>query len=383
MAEDTAQERTERATPKRLREARQRGQVARSRELNTALVLLAGAGTLLAAGGGMGAASAELMRRGLALQGADLRDPQAVVEAFISFLGEGFLAVAPLLAVLVVAAVAAPLAVGGWVFSPQAVAFKAEKLNPVKGLKRIFSVQGLMELGKALVKFLVVTAVAVAALWWEAGDILGLARMALEPALAEAAHLFLVTFLLLAGSLLLVAAVDVPFQIWNHARQLRMTRQELKDELKETEGRPEVRGRIRQIQRQMAQQRMMAEVPKADVVVTNPTHYAVALRYEEGRRTAPVVVAKGTDLVAQRIRLVAQGAGVPVVELPALARALHATTDLGREIPAALYVAVAHVLAWVYQVRTARAAGAPPPPPPSEVPVPDDLTRGPAQGRRR
>ncbi len=380
MAEDTGQERTERATPKRLREARERGQVARSRELNTALVMLAGAGVLMAAGGDMAAGALALMREGLSLHGADLQTPQAMVARLADALGAGFLAVTPLLAAVTLAAALAPLAVGGWVFSSKAVAFRAEKLDPVKGLKRIFSAQGLMELVKALVKFALVGSVAVGALWWEADAVLGLAAQALGPAMAHAGLIFTQVFLLLSASLLLIAAVDVPFQLWNHARQLRMTRQELKDELKETEGRPEVRSRIRQIQRRMAEQRMMAEVPKADVVVTNPTHYAVALRYDEARHRAPVVVAKGADLVAQRIRLVAQGAGVPVVELAPLARALYASTDLGREIPAALYVAVAHVLAYVYQLRSARAAGAPEPPPPAEVPVPEDLARA-APGR--
>ncbi len=380
MAEDTGQERTERATPKRLREARERGQVARSRELGSAALLTTGAATLLIAGGHMGGRTAALMRDALALRGAELGRPEALLARLAEALAAGYLTAAPLLVVAVVAAVAATLAVGGWVFSAQAVAFRPEKLDPVKGLQRIFSVQGLVELVKAVAKFALVLAVAVAVLAWEAPEILGLAREPLPAALAHAGRLFAVTFLLLAAALVLVAAADVPFQLWNHARQLRMTRQEVKDELKDTEGRPEVRSRIRQIQRQMAQQRMMAEVPRADVVVTNPTHYAVALRYEEGRRAAPVVVAKGADLVALRIRALAREAGVPVLELPPLARALYRSTDLGREIPAALYVAVAQVLAYVYQVRAARAAGAPEPPPPAEVPVPEDLA-GPAPGR--
>ncbi len=380
MAEETGQERTERATPKRLREARERGQVARSRELGSAALLITGAATLLAAGGHMGERTAALMREALSLRGAELGRPQAMLERLADALAAGYLTAAPLLVVAVVAAVAATLAVGGWVFSAQAVAFRPEKLDPVKGLKRIFSAQGLVELLKAVAKFGLVLAVAIATLAWEAPEILGLAGEPLPAALAHAGRLFAMTFLLLAAALALVAAADVPFQIWNHARQLRMTRQELKDELKETEGRPEVRSRIRQIQRQMAQQRMMAEVPKADVVVTNPTHYAVALRYEEGRRAAPVVVAKGADLVALRIRALAREAGVPVLELPPLARALYRSTELGREIPAALYVAVAQVLAYVYQLRAARAAGAPEPPPPAEVPVPEDLA-GPGGGR--
>ena len=379
MAEETGQERTERATPKRLREARERGQVARSRELGSAALLTTGAATLLLAGGHMGERTAALMRDALSLRGAELGSPEALLARLADALAAGYLTAAPLLVVAVVAAVAATLAVGGWVFSGQAVAFRPEKLDPVKGLKRIFSVQGLVELFKAVAKFALVLAVAVATLAWEAPEILGLADEPLPAALAHAGRLFATTFLLLAAALVLIAAADVPFQIWNHARQLRMTRQEVKDELKDTEGRPEVRSRIRQIQRQLAQQRMMAEVPKADVVVTNPTHYAVALRYEEGRRAAPVVVAKGADLVALRIRALAREAGVPVLELPPLARALYRSTDLGREIPAALYVAVAQVLAYVYQVRAARAAGAPEPPPPAEVPVPEDLA-GPAPG---
>ncbi len=374
MAENpSAEERTEKPTPKRLREAREKGQVPRSRELNTLAVLMAGAGALLLLGGTMVRDLAAILRAGFDLERETVMDPAHVPAMLARLAGEGMLLMVPLLGVLLLAALTAPVSLGGWTFSTRAMAFRLEKLDPIRGMGRIFSLRGLMELGKTLAKFLLVAVASGFILWSELEEIRALDRESLEQALAHAGTLCLWSFLLISAVLALVALVDVPFQLWQHTRQLRMTHKEIKDEHKETEGSPEVKGRIRAIQREMAQRRMMQKVPEADVVVTNPTHYAVALKYEREGASAPRVVAKGADLVAFEIRRIAEASGVPVVSAPPLARALHALVDLDREIPAELYVAVAHVLAYVYQLDAARREGRPAPPPPSDLPVPEQF----------
>jgi len=378
MAEhSSAEERTEQPTPKRLKEAKEKGQVPRSRELNTLAVLLASALALLLLGGRMVEGLLGVMRHGFSLERASTLDPAVLTTSLAGSVGEGLLAIMPLLGLLLVVATLSPLALGGWTFSAKAISFKPEKLDPIKGLGRIFSLKGLMELGKTLAKFLLVAVASAMILWSQMDELLALGRESLNQALAHAGTICLWAFLLISSVLMLVAAVDVPFQLWQHNKQLRMTHKEIKDEHKETEGSPEVKGRIRAIQREMAQRRMMQEVPTADVVITNPTHYAVALRYEREGKAAPRVVAKGTDLVAFQIRKIAEAHGVAVVPAPPLARALHALVELDQEIPAELYVAVAHILAYVYQLDAARARGGEPPPPPRDLPVPEAFKREP------
>ncbi len=247
---------------------------------------------------------------------------------------------------------------GGWNFTLEPLSFNLEKLNPVGGIKKIFNWQGAVELFKSSAKFAVVAGVAAMLLDQRNREFLALEHEPLETGLAHAGHLYVWAFLSLSLSLTLIAAVDVPFQRWTYARRMRMTKQEVKDESRDMEGRPEIKGRIRKLQREMARRRMMQEVPKADVVVTNPTHYAVALRYDQRCMAAPRVVAKGTDLIALHIRRVAAAHGVPIFEAPPLARALHASTEIEREIPAALYLAVAQVLAYVYQLKSSAATAA-------------------------
>lgn len=373
MADHSTEERTEEPTPKRLKEAREKGQVPRSRELNTLAVLLTGAGALLLLGRHMADDLAGIFVTNFDLERDKLLDPAALADHLAASLGDALLLVAPLLALLLVAAVAGPLGLGGWNFSTKALAFKFEKLDPIKGLARIFSLKGLMELAKTLAKFLLVALGAAAILNSELSELMTLADEPLARALAHAGRLCLWSFLLIAATLLLVVLVDVPFQLWQHNKQLKMTLKEVKDEHKETEGSPEVKGRIRAIQREMAQQRMMAAVPEADAVVTNPTHYAVALKYDQAGQGAPRVVAKGVDHLALRIRAVAAEHGVPVVEAPPLARALNAMVELDQEIPSELYVAVAQVLAYVYQLDAAARRGGTAPPPPDDLPVPDQF----------
>jgi flagellar biosynthetic protein FlhB len=373
MAGEDGQERTERATPKRLREAREKGQIPRSREFNTMALLMGLAGAMLLIGDDLLSGVAEMMHKGLIIERTQVFDTTVMISTFGRTLQDALWLLTPFFLVALVIALVAPLAIGGWGFSFQAVSFKWEKLDPVKGLKRLFAWRGLVELLKAIAKFLLVATVSVLMLWHLAGEFLSLGSQSLAQGMAHAAHLYGWAFLVLSATLVVIAAVDVPFQLWDHARQLRMTRQEVKDEFKETEGHPELRARIRAAQREMAQRRMMEDVPKADVVVTNPTHFAVALKYDQDKMRAPRLVAKGTDLVAGHIRRVAAANGVPVFEAPPLARALYHSTDIGREIPAGLYVAVAQVLAYVYQVKVARRQGGVEPSRPSNLPVPDEL----------
>lgn len=365
--EHDQQDRTEQPTQRRLQQARERGEVPRSRDLAGALVsvlvLLAlalvtrpfeyGLQRLLALG--LDYAPGEAMREG------------AMQDALLLGALLGLLVIAVPLLVSAVAAIVGNIALGGWAFSSEALAPKPERLNPLSGLKRIFSLRGLVELGKALAKFLVIAMIA----WVLLARLLPVfGSLALEASRSGIVHaLWLIVWsgVALAAGLILIAAIDVPWQLFDFHKRMRMTREEVKRDTRETEGNPEIRGKIRQLQQQMAKGRMMAEVPKADVVVTNPTHYAVAIRYDEARMRAPIVVAKGVDLVALEIRRVAQQAGVVAVEAPPLARALHRHVDIGKPIPSALYVAVAQVLAYVFRLRAAMRDGTPAPP----VPVPE------------
>jgi flagellar biosynthetic protein FlhB len=373
LAEHSAQERTEQATPKRLRDAREKGQIARSRDLNTMILMLAASGGLLALGETMVGGMVGLMQRGLSLQRADLFDT-AMLGIFLgTALQDALLLFAPFLALLFVVALLAPLSLGGWAFSPKALVFKWSRLDVVKGFGRIFSRRGVVESLKAFAKFAVVATASVLLLYHWADQLFVLGDEPLHQALAHMAHLVGWSFVAISAVLVLIAAVDVPFQLAEHARKLKMTRQEVKDEHKETDGNPEVKSRIRTLQRQIAQQRMMEDVPTADVVVTNPTHYAVALRYDQEDTSAPRVVAKGADIIAGQIRKVAQAHDVTIVAAPPLTRALYFNTEIGQEIPAGLYLAVAQLLAYVYQLKSVQASGMNEPEPPQDLPVPDEL----------
>lgn len=370
---EQAQEKTEQPTPKRLEQAREKGQVPRSKELNTMAVMATGAAGLMLFGGWMLSGLAQLLVTGLTFPGSSEAATSDAVELLASSVLSALWLLAPLLLMLMVSALAGPALLGGLVFSAEAARPKLERLSLLKGLKRIFSLQGLMELGKTLLKFAVLTGMAAALLWWMADDLLALGGKAPRQGMAEAAAMVQLAFLCLTGGLLLVAAVDAPFQLWNHFKQLRMTRQEVKDELKQTEGNPEMRARLRRVQQEIASGRMMEDVPQADVIITNPTHYAVALRYSDQPDRAPRVVAKGQDQVALRIRELARTHRVAICSAPPLTRAIYFNTDIGQEIPAGLYLAVARVLAWVMQLKTAHRTGAPPPEFPTDLPVPPDL----------
>lgn len=377
MAEqDSGQERNEAPSGKRLQDAREKGQVPRSQELSTVVVLVASAIAMVFVGDNLIRSLSEVMTQSFSLSRKLIMDPHMMAQQLILALKTIALDLGSFLAVTLIAALAAPALIGGWNFSTQAIGVKLEKLSPLRGLKRIFGPQGLIELAKALGKFLLVGSIGAAVLWQLRDRLLTLGRQEVHVAMSELGSIVLWGFLTICASLILIALIDVPFQKWNHIKQLRMTKQELKDEHKETEGSPEVKGRIRRLQIQLSQQRMMQDVPKADVIITNPTHYAVALRYDQSKSAAPIVLAKGADLLAQQIRMVGDHHKVPIISSPPLTRAVYYSTEIGQEIPPGLYIAVAQILAFVFQLRRYKNTGGNKPNLNTEdLPIPDEFKR--------
>lgn len=376
MAEDSEQERSEEPSAKRLSDAREKGQIARSRELNTFVVLIVGSALLVLSGKRAASGLLALMHAEFKISRAEIFDDQALVTHFAGVMLKALEILAPFLGVMVAAALAGPLGLGGWVFNLEAIKPRWEKIDPLKGFARIFGLYGLIELMKSLLKICLIFGVTGVLVRLYLNDFVGLAAESIAAAIPHGAWLIGWSFVLLSAAAGVVAATDVPFQLWDHRRKLKMTLQELKDEIKESDGRPEVKRRIRSLQMQLAQGRMMEEVPKADVIVTNPTHFAVALKYEQGGAGAPRVVAKGRDLVAAHIRNLAMGARVPIVHAPVLARALHRSTEIGSEIPEGLFLAVAQVLAYVYQLKSAESGNGRAPSLPSDFPIPDEYRDG-------
>jgi flagellar biosynthetic protein FlhB len=369
MAEEqTGQERSEQPTAKRLTEARKKGQVARSRELNTLLVMLASALALWLLSGPAMSGMTSLFSEALSPSGDVLKQAELVPTHLMHVLLSALTLITPFLAITVVAALAGPALMGGLLFSADAIAFKADKLDPIKGLGRVFSTKGLIELVKALLKFFLVLGVAVLIYKYLERDVMALITLDVMEGIARSGNMVMIALVLLSATLVLIAAIDVPYQLWSHNKQMRMTKQEIKDEGKETDGRPEVKARVRQLQREVSQRRMLQDVPDADVVITNPTHYSVALKYDKDGSGAPRVVAKGQDLIALKIRSIAIEHDVAIYEEPPLARALHGTTEIGDEIPGPLFLAVARVLAYVYHLRKSTPTDYIPRPAPVELP---------------
>ncbi len=379
MADEPQEERTEQPTPKRLADAKKKGEVPRSRELTMAGVTLAGAGALLVMAEPIGGNLVSTFGSGFSIERQKIFDasflPVALSESVIS----AFTGLIPLIIVLLAAVFLSGTAIGGISFSVKAFAFKPERLNPIKGLKRIFGPNGLMELVKAMGKFSLVGALAIAWLWFSSDELASLGRQPVDSAIAHALKICGMSLVIVSCGLIVIAAIDAPFQLWQFHKKMRMTRKEVRDEMKDTEGRPEVKSKIRTLQQQVAQRRMMEDIPIASVVITNPTHYAVALKYDDTTMGAPQVVAKGKDLLAKRIREVATEHGVPLFSAPPLARALFRSTELGDEIPAKLYSAVAQVLAYIFQLNETLKPGQRPMPKPvpevNEDDFPDPMNR--------
>jgi flagellar biosynthetic protein FlhB len=347
--------------------------VARSTELSTFAVVVAGAGALWFTGGALGRELQALMRGALAFGPERAHDPAVLVAELYAWSAQALLAFLPFGLIVFVAALCSPMLLNGWVFSPKVLAPDPERLDPLKGFQRMFSLHSATELLKSLAKAAVLAGAGLWAAWTFKADVLQLPALPLTRALEQTASLLEATFFVLVAAMLSIVAIDVPYQLWNFHRKVRMTRDEVRRELKENEGDPQVKARIRSVQREAARRRMMAEVPKADVVVTNPAHYAVALRYRSGEMHAPQVVAKGMNLIAGRIRELAAEHHIPVLEAPPLARALYRHGELDRPIPAALYAAVAEVLAYVYQLSHFRAHGGVVPAAPGAIVVPAGL----------
>ncbi|WLG97310.1 flagellar biosynthesis protein FlhB [Pseudomonas sp. FP198] len=376
MAEsESGQDKTEDPTEKRTRESREKGEIARSKELNTLAIMLAGAGGLLIYGGDLALELLEIMRLNFSLPREVLLSPGAMTQYLLHSGKIALLAIQPVLIFLLLAAFIGPISLGGWLFAAGSLAPKFSRMNPAAGIKRMFSTTALVELLKAFGKFLLVLSVALVVLEGDIDDLLRIAHQPLEQAIIHSVQLVGWSTLWMSCGLILIAAIDVPIQLYQSKQKLMMTKQEVRDEHKDAEGKPEVKQRIRQLQREVSQRRMMAAIPDADVVITNPTHYAVALKYDPEKGNAPVLLAKGSDFLALKIREIAVANEVMLLESPALARSIYYSTELDQEIPGGLYLAVAQVLAYVYQIRQHRAGKGKRPEPLKDLPIPPDLRR--------
>ena len=375
MAEDSGQEKTEDPTPKRIREAREKGDVPRSKELATTLVLMAAVFSVIIFGAQLAEHMLGMIESNFVLDRQAIFDPNKMLSHFEVSVWDALLGLAGVFFSLVVASIVGPIALGGWNFSGDSIVPKGSRIDPLAGIKRMFSLKSLGELFKAIAKFSLVGGFAILILWNIRGDILALATFEPRPAIDSALEIIIWVFMALSAVLILVALVDVPYQLYEYTEKMKMTLQEVKDELKNTEGKPEVKGRIRQLQREIAQRQMMTAVPDADVVITNPTHYAVALKYEGDDRNAPIMVAKGVDFVALKIREIAEANDVPILSAPPLARAIYNSTEINDEIPSGLYMAVAQVLAYVFQLKRfkSRQAERPTEVKVDELPIPDEF----------
>lgn len=372
MSEDSDAEKTEDASPRRLQKAREEGDIPRSRELATFAVLMtAGAGLWITGGSLIGRLESAL-ESGLSLDREQIQNPTVLLERIANDVGGVLLACLPLAFAIMLVALAAPMLIGGFNFSSKAFMPNFMKLNPITGIGNMVSTNSLIELLKAIAKTLVVGAVAWIVIRSETDAVLGLAVEPIGTSTGHLGDLIARTFLYIVGALGVIALIDGPYQIWHYNNKHKMTRQEMIQESKESDGNPQIKGKIRQMQRQMARNRMMQNVPTADVVVTNPTHYAVALKYTDGQAGAPRVVAKGVDEVAAKIRELARENKVALLEAPALARALYKHTEIDDEIPETLYSAVAEVLAYVFQLRNYKAGGHYPDRP-SKLQVPPEM----------
>ncbi len=377
MAESDGEDRSEEPTEKKLRESREKGQVARSRELTTSVMLLGSSVGLLLFGTMIVEALMTVMRTSFGTSRAQLFDPLHMTLAFEDAVSYALMMLAPFLILMVISAVVGSIAVSGWNFSLQAMEPKLSKLNPLSGMKRMFGTQGLMELAKALAKFFVIASAGVFVLYSITDDVLGLGLEPVLPAIAHAGSMLVWAFLAVSLSTLLIAAMDIPFQLWNHKRQLKMTKQEVKQENKDIHGNPELKGHIRRTQMEMSMRRMMEAVPKADVIITNPTHFSVAVKYDPDNMRAPVVVAKGADYVAFEIRRIARENNVPILSAAPLARAIYHTTEIDSEIPEGLYLAVARVLAYIFHLRRTASGVNPNDLEMTDLTIPEDMQYGP------
>jgi len=374
MAEgDSSQEKTEEATPRKLDKAREEGQIPRSLDLTTSAILLAGTIGLAMFGQFISTRLADILRFNFSFEREVIYDSNLMITHLAASFYDGLIALAPLFGILLVASIVGPIALGGWLMSAKAMAPKMSRMNPGAGLKRMFGFKALVELAKALGKVLVVLTLAIVLLMSLQHEMLALAYLEVVPGIVRSMEISAWAAIALSASTLIIAAIDVPFQIFEHSKKLKMSMQDIKDEHKDTEGKPEVKGRIRQLQREMANNRQMSAVPEADVVITNPTHYSVAIKYDPDSMNTPILLAKGGDHMALKIREIAKAHDVQIIESPMLARAIYHTTEVEDEIPGGLYVAVAQVLAYVFQLRNYYKGKGDKPSYPNNVTVPKEM----------
>ncbi|OPX56800.1 flagellar biosynthetic protein FlhB [Oceanospirillum multiglobuliferum] len=350
---EDGQEKTEEPTGKRLQEARDKGDIPRSKDLNTMLLTLVSAVSLLILGPFVAEAMLAVFKFNFSINRADIFDEQGIFRHLTLSLKESVLGLLPIFIVVVIAALIAPISLGGWNFSTEALQPKFSRLNPIEGIKRLFSMNSLVELVKSIAKVAVVGISAILVFHAFEKELPGLAWMAPEFAFARTVEILIWVAIWISASLIFIVLIDVPYQLYQYNEKMKMTLQEIKDEMKNTEGKPEVKGRIRQLQREMANRRMMSDVPNADVIITNPTHYAVALKYDDSSMGAPELLAKGGDELAMKIREIADAHNIPILQVPPLSRAIYYSTEIGEVIPEGLYMAVAQVLAYVYQLKQA------------------------------
>ena len=370
---NSSAEKSEEPTQKKLQKASDDGDTVRSKELNTAAILISGSAGLLLFGAGVATSMKDIMSHNFVLPRSVLIDEQYMLNRLSDSIFAALQSLFPLFLLLLAAAIVGPILLGGWNMTFKAIAPKASRMNPLSGLQRIFGPKALVELAKAAAKVLVVACVVILVLYTNIEGILALQSQNALPAVFGSISHIGWSVLIMSCALLIITAIDIPVQIQQHTQKLRMTLQEVKDEMKDTDGRPEVKQKIRQLQQQMASNRMMEDVPEADVIITNPDHYAVALRYDHGQESAPRLLAKGLDRVAFRIKDVATEHDIPVVSSPELARAVYFNTDIGQEIPSGLYVAVAQVLAYIHQLRLFAKGKARKPRLSKKLDIPEDL----------
>lgn len=370
---DQSQEKTEQPTPRRLDKAREDGQAPRSKELTTTAILLASTLGFLWFGGFIIDKFIIMTRFNFSISREAIFDTSAMTQYLIASLGDALIGLLPFFSVLLLAAIIGPIALGGWLFSAKSLQPKFNRLNPIEGIKRMFSMKSLMELAKAVAKVTLMMVLTVMLLQFLQGHIKSLVFEEANSAMGHAMLISIWVAIALSAATILIAMIDVPFQIYDHNKKLKMSMQDIKDEHKDTEGKPEVKGKIRQLQQEIANRRMMAEIPDADVVITNPTHYAIVLKYDPDQMSTPIVVAKGLDQIAIKIREIAAAHEIERVESPRLARAIYYTTQLNQEIPSGLYVAVAKILAYVFQLQNFRQGEGQRPAYPHTVPIPDDM----------
>jgi flagellar biosynthetic protein FlhB len=351
MAEDSGQEKTEEPTSKKVEDAKKKGQIARSKELGTMFVLIFSAISLLMYGPEIGKGLYNVMGRMLSLNRNEVFDSTKMFSAWGYAADALVFPMAMFVLIIVLAAFIGNTILGGFNLSWSAAAPKPNKMSPMKGFKRMFGPQAAVELIKSILKFGLVATFAFLLINMYFDEILHLSIESVPGNIIHSLEILSWMFLGLSCTLALIAAIDAPYQSYTHNKQLKMSLQEVKDEYKNSEGDPQIKARIRQTQRQMSQRRMMQDVPDADVIVTNPTHYSVALKYDTARAGAPIVLAKGIDEMAMQIRKVAIGNEVPIVESPMLTRALYHTSEVGDQIPDQLFTAVAQVLAYVFQLK--------------------------------